>query len=55
MKSVIGFIAFLIGGAGVGGTDHAICSVIALAGLVILWKEGKKIDAPTDQSRSVYQ
>ena len=42
MKSVIGFIAFLVGGAGVGGADHAICSAIALSGIIILWKEGKK-------------
>ena len=54
MNAKIGFLALLIGGCGVGGADHIICSVIALSGLVILWKEGKKIDAvPTKANASI--
>lgn len=54
MKSKIGFVLFLIGGAGISGEQGTVSAAIFLIGLFILWKESK-IDVPTDQSRDVYQ
>lgn len=54
MRAKIGFLAMLIGGAGLDGPDSAICTVIMIVGLIICWKESKKIDVPADQSRNVY-
>ena len=54
MRAKIGFLALLIGGAGLDGPDSTICTVIMLVGLIICLIESKKIDVPADQSRNVY-
>ena len=55
MKSKIGFVLFLIGGAGLDGEQMLASAIISLIGLFILCTESKKIDVPTDQSRNVYK
>jgi hypothetical protein len=47
VHSKIGFWAMLIGGAGLDGPDSTICTVIMIVGLIICWKESKKIDVAT--------
>lgn len=54
MKSKIGFVLFLIGGAGLEGEQMLTSAIMFLIGLFILWTESKKIDVPADQSRNVY-
>lgn len=49
----VGFIALLIGGAGLDGPDNAVCAVIAMIGLIICAKESKKIDAPRPKRTSI--
>lgn len=53
MKAKIGFLAMLIGGAGLDGPDSTICTVIIIVGLIICWKESKKIDAPRPKRTSI--
>lgn len=55
MKATIGFILFLIGGAGLDGEQFIASAIVAGIGMLILLKESKKIDVPTDQSRNVYK
>ena len=45
MRAKIGFIAMLIGGAGLDGTESILSYLIMIIGLLICWKESKKIDA----------
>lgn len=47
MKSNIGFVLFLIGCAGVDGSQAFASAIMFLIGLFILWTESKKIDVPT--------
>lgn len=47
MKATIGFILFLIGGAGLDGEQFIASAVVAGIGMLILLKESKKIDATT--------
>lgn len=54
MKSKIAFILFLIGCAGVDG-NFTVSALMIMISLFFLWKESKKIDVPTDQSRNVYK
>lgn len=44
MKSMIGFVLFLIGCAGIDGSEWVISAAIFFIGLIILWLESKKID-----------
>lgn len=55
MRAKIGFLALIIGGAGLDGPDSTICAVIAVIGLIICLKESKKNRRSTDQSRNVYK
>ena len=50
--SVIGFVMMCIGSAGADGEQLIASMMIAAIGMLILVKEGKKIDVPTDQSRT---
>ena len=47
MKGKIGFVLFLIGGAGLEREQMLASAIIFLIGLFILWTESKKIDATT--------
>lgn len=42
MRSKIGFVLFLIGGAGIDGEQMLASAIISLIGLFILWTESKK-------------
>ena len=42
MKSKIGFVLFLIGGAGIDGEQMLASAIISLIGLFVLWTESKK-------------
>lgn len=42
MKSKIGFVLFLIGGAGLEGEQMLTSAIMFLIGLFILWTESKK-------------
>lgn len=53
MKAKIGFLAMIIGSAGLDGEQTVISAVIAMIGLLIIVKESKKIDAPP-ASKNVY-
>lgn len=52
MLEKIGFVLFLVG-AGMDG-NLLVSAIFLLSGLLILWNESRKIDAPADQSKSVY-
>ena len=52
MRAIIGFMMFIIGGAGLDGEQMAASAIIAGIGMLILLKESKKIDVPADQSRT---
>ena len=47
MRSKIGFVLFLIGGAGLDGDQMIASAIVAGIGMLILLKESKKIDATT--------
>ena len=54
MRSKIGFVLFLMGCAGVVGSEAFASAFMFFIGLFVLWTESKKIDVPADQSRNVY-
>ena len=47
MRSKIGLVLFLMGCAGVDGSQAFASAIMFLIGLFILWTESKKIDVPT--------
>lgn len=49
----MGFILFMVGPSGKDGEHGMRCTMLFLLGLIILWKESKKIDAQP-ASRNVY-
>ena len=46
MRAKIGFLAMLIGGAGLDGPDYKKSVATIIVGLAILLYESKKIDEP---------
>lgn len=54
MRSKIGFVLFLMGCAGVD-SNFTVSALMIMISLFVLWKESKKIDVTTDQSRNVYK
>ena len=53
MRTKMGFLMLLIGGAGLDGPESAACAVVAVIGLMICLKESKKIDAPRPKRTSI--
>ena len=51
MKGKIGFVLFLIGGAGLDGDQMIASAIVAGIGMLILLKESKKIDATTAKQK----
>lgn len=54
MRSKIAFVLFLIGCAG-SDSNFTVSAILVLFSIFALWHEGRKIDAPTNHSRSVYK
>ena len=51
MRSKIGLVLFLMGCAGVDGSQAFASAIMFLIGLFILWTESKKIDVPTAKQK----